>query len=101
MSTAEHHSTLGYEMLTVQGTASETVLVALLAAQARAMASRPAEDRQRLVCYSSDQVCVLFSGETITCVLATISATGSMLHSPVPSSFQLSRRLRQEGMCLQ
>ena len=40
----------------LQGTASETVLVALLAAQARVMAERPAEDRQRLVCYSSNQV---------------------------------------------
>ncbi|CAK0780080.1 hypothetical protein CVIRNUC_004931 [Coccomyxa viridis] len=39
----------------IQGTASETVLVALLAAQARVMAERPAEDRQRLVCYSSNQ----------------------------------------------
>lgn len=45
-------------MLNVQGTASETVLVALLAAQARAMAGRTAEHRQRLVCYSSDQVCI-------------------------------------------
>ena len=32
------------------------MLVALLAAQAKVMAERPAEDRQRLVCYSSDQV---------------------------------------------
>ena len=68
-------------MLTVQGTASETVLVALLAAQARAMASRPAEDRQRLVCYSSDQVCILFSERTVTCILVTISATGRSMRS--------------------
>ena len=40
----------------LQGTASETVLIALLAAQAKAMAGRPAEQRERLVCYSSDQV---------------------------------------------
>ena len=32
------------------------MLVALLAAQAKAMAERPAEGRQRLVCYSSNQV---------------------------------------------
>lgn len=43
-------------LVELQGTASETVLVALLAAQARVMAERPAEDRQRLVCYSSNQV---------------------------------------------
>ena len=69
-------------MLTLQGTASETVLVALLAAQARAMASRPAEDRQYLVCYSSDRVRYY----------AVISATGSMLYSPALTSFQLSQR---------
>ncbi len=40
----------------LQGTASEAVLVALLAAQAKAMAGRPEEHRERLVCYSSDQV---------------------------------------------
>ena len=40
----------------LQGTASETVLIALLAAQAKAMTGRPAEQRERLVCYSSDQV---------------------------------------------
>ena len=42
----------------LQGTASETVLIALLAAQAKVMAERPAEDRHRLVCYSSDQVSI-------------------------------------------
>ncbi len=40
----------------IQGTSSEAVLVALLAAKARAMEGRPAEDATKLVAYSSDQV---------------------------------------------
>ena len=41
----------------VQGTASEAGVVALLAGRSRALAGRPAEDHQRLVAYTSDQVC--------------------------------------------
>jgi aromatic-L-amino-acid decarboxylase len=40
----------------VQGSASESTLVALLAARARALAGRPMEDAGNLVAYSSDQV---------------------------------------------
>ncbi len=39
-----------------QGTSSEAVLVALLAARARSLRGRPPEDALRLVAYSSDQV---------------------------------------------
>jgi len=39
----------------IQGTTSEAVLVAMLAARARAMRGRPPEDALRLVCYGSDQ----------------------------------------------
>ncbi len=41
----------------IQGSASEACLVAMLAAKARAMQGRPADDVMRLVAYSSDQVC--------------------------------------------
>lgn len=40
----------------IQGTSSEAVLVALLAARAAAMKDRPVTDRLKLVAYSSDQV---------------------------------------------
>ena len=40
----------------IQGTSSEAVAVALLAAQCRAMRGRPPRDRLKLVAYSSDQV---------------------------------------------
>ena len=40
----------------IQGTASESTLVCLLAAKAKAMAGRPAEDAAKLVVYTSDQV---------------------------------------------
>jgi hypothetical protein len=40
----------------IQGTSSEGVLVAMLAARARAMRGRPPEDAVRLVAYGSDQV---------------------------------------------
>jgi glutamate/tyrosine decarboxylase-like PLP-dependent enzyme len=39
----------------IQGTSSEAVLVAMLAARARAMQGRPPEDALKLVCYGSDQ----------------------------------------------
>ncbi|KAF8067231.1 hypothetical protein HT031_002278 [Scenedesmus sp. PABB004] len=39
----------------IQSTSSEAVLVAMLAARARTMQGRPAEDALRLVCYGSDQ----------------------------------------------
>ncbi|KAK9829064.1 hypothetical protein WJX72_003711 [[Myrmecia] bisecta] len=39
----------------IQGTASEAALVCLLAARARAMVRRPADDQTRLVAYTSDQ----------------------------------------------
>ncbi|KAG2449038.1 hypothetical protein HYH02_005790 [Chlamydomonas schloesseri] len=39
----------------IQGTTSEAVVVALLAARARALAGRPVADRLKLVAYSSDQ----------------------------------------------
>lgn len=39
----------------IQGTSSEAVLVALLAARARTMRGRPPEDALRLVAYASDQ----------------------------------------------
>ncbi|KAK9915210.1 hypothetical protein WJX75_006221 [Coccomyxa subellipsoidea] len=39
----------------IQGSASESTLVALLAARARALAGRPMEDAGNLVAYSSDQ----------------------------------------------
>ena len=55
----------------LQGTASETVLVALLAAQAKVMADRPASDRQRLVCYSSDQVRLPLLAVAMLTLLAT------------------------------
>lgn len=41
----------------LQGSGSEAVLVALLAAKARALRGRPAEDVVKLVCYGTDQVC--------------------------------------------
>ena len=41
--------------VTVQGTASEAAVVALLAARSRALAGRPHEDHVRLVAYTSDQ----------------------------------------------
>lgn len=40
----------------IQGTSSEAVLVAMLAARARAMAGRPAEDALKLVAYGTNQV---------------------------------------------
>ncbi len=40
----------------LQGSGSESVLVALLAAKARALHGRPAEDAVRLVAYATDQV---------------------------------------------
>lgn len=40
----------------LQGTTSEAVVVALLAARARALRGRPPGDALRLVVYSSDQV---------------------------------------------
>ena len=40
----------------IQGTSSEAVAVALLAAQCRAMRGRPPGDKLKLVAYSSDQV---------------------------------------------
>lgn len=40
----------------IQGTSSEAVLVALLAARAKSLRSRPAADKLKLVAYSSDQV---------------------------------------------
>lgn len=40
----------------IQGTSSEAVLVALLAARAQALRGRPAADKLRLVAYASDQV---------------------------------------------
>jgi aromatic-L-amino-acid/L-tryptophan decarboxylase len=39
----------------IQGTSSEAVIVAMLAARARAMQGRPPEDALKLVCYGSDQ----------------------------------------------
>ena len=41
---------------TIQGTTSEAVLVAMLAARAKAMRGRPAEDAVKLTTYMSDQV---------------------------------------------
>jgi hypothetical protein len=41
----------------IQGSGSEAVLVTLLAAKARALHGRPAEDAVRLVVYATDQVC--------------------------------------------
>lgn len=40
----------------IQGTASEAVLVCMLAARARTMEGQPTEDRAKLVAYTSDQV---------------------------------------------
>lgn len=40
----------------IQGTSSEAVLVAMLAARARAMAGRPAEEALKLVAYGTNQV---------------------------------------------
>ena len=40
----------------IQGTASEAMTVAILAARTRALQGRPAEDACRLVVYTSDQV---------------------------------------------
>ena len=40
----------------IQGTASEAVLVCMLAARARAMEGRPTSDMAKLVAYTSDQV---------------------------------------------
>lgn len=47
----------------IQGTASEAVLVCMLAARARTMQGRPTEDMAKLVAYTSDQVAwhLLFS----------------------------------------
>jgi hypothetical protein len=44
-------------LVVIQGTASEAGVVALLAGRSRALAGRPPEDHQRLVAYTSDQVC--------------------------------------------
>jgi hypothetical protein len=43
----------------MQGTSSEAVLVAMLAARAKTLRNRPAEDTLKLVVYSSDQVSAL------------------------------------------
>jgi hypothetical protein len=48
----------------IQGTSSEGVLVAMLAARARAMRGRPPEDAVRLVAYGSDQARAGFEGCT-------------------------------------
>jgi hypothetical protein len=40
----------------IQGTSSEAVLVAMLAARARVLEGRPHEDTLKLVAYGSDQV---------------------------------------------
>lgn len=40
----------------IQGTSSEAVLVALLAARAQVLRGRPAADKLKLVAYASDQV---------------------------------------------
>lgn len=49
----------------IQGTASESTLVCLLAARAKAMAGRPAEDAAKLVVYTSDQVCMQLDSGSI------------------------------------
>ncbi|KAG1660227.1 hypothetical protein FOA52_005097 [Chlamydomonas sp. UWO 241] len=49
------HSSSGTGGGVIQGTTSEAVVVALLAARARTMEGRPAADKLRLVAYGSDQ----------------------------------------------
>lgn len=64
----------------IQGTSSEAVLVALLAARARALKGRPPADALRLVAYASDQVnrpwrpCVYRSVPLSTCFFVLIVA---------------------------
>ncbi|MEW5296779.1 MAG: hypothetical protein WDW38_007580 [Sanguina aurantia] len=53
----------------IQGTSSEAVLVALLAARAAAMKDRPVADRLKLVAYSSDQA---HSGFKKACMIAGV-----------------------------
>eukprot|EP00955_Chlamydomonas_euryale_P028589 301291-Chlamydomonas_euryale.AAC.1 len=49
------HATPGVGGGVIQGTSSEAVIVSLLAARARTMEGRPAEDKLKLVAYASDQ----------------------------------------------
>lgn len=62
----------------IQGTSSEAVLVAMLAARARAMAGRPAEDALKLVAYGTNQVWISHLRRSPIIVLAQQSAAAGV-----------------------
>ncbi|KAF6264901.1 aromatic-aminoacid decarboxylase [Scenedesmus sp. NREL 46B-D3] len=53
----------------IQGTSSEAVLIAMLAARARALQGQPAEAALRLAAYGSDQAHMCFKKATMVCGL--------------------------------
>lgn len=52
----------------IQGTSSEAVLVAMLAARARALAGQPPEAALKLVAYGTNQVCIYIHTYIRVCV---------------------------------
>ena len=82
----------------IQGTTSEAVLVAMLAAQSRAMEGRPPSDRLKLVAYASDQTHSCFKKACMVLSIDQVRILPTMVVEPALDIYDQSFALDEETL---